>query len=87
MAETSNTVDIPEDVRKMSFEEALSALEEIVRQLEARDVSLEDSIEIYTRGNQLRAHCEAKLRDASQRIEKITRQQNGALETAPLDVD
>ncbi len=86
MAEEKDTsVGIPDDIRKMKFEEALSALEEIVRNLESGDVSLEESIDIYTRGTQLKAHCEERLKDATARIEKITKSADGSLSTAPLD--
>ena len=50
---------IPAKITKLSFEDALSELEEIVSQLEDGKVSLEESIDIYTRGTQLRLHCEA----------------------------
>ncbi|MCB2091231.1 MAG: exodeoxyribonuclease VII small subunit [Alphaproteobacteria bacterium] len=69
----------------MKFEEALSALEDIVRSLESGEVSLEQSIEIYTRGTQLKAHCEEKLKDATARIEKITKSSDGTLTSTPLD--
>jgi len=69
---TKSTQSIPDDIKKMSFEEALAELEEIVTQLESGDIALEESITIYTRGNQLRAHCEAKLKNAQAQIEKIT---------------
>lgn len=79
------TVDIPDDIKSMDFEEALGALEDIVRNLESGQVSLEKSIDIYTRGTQLRAHCDEKLKDATARIEKITKSGNGTLSTSPLD--
>jgi exodeoxyribonuclease VII small subunit len=82
---TDKKVDIPDDIKAMDFEEALGALEEIVRNLESGQVSLEKSIDIYTRGTQLRAHCDEKLKDATARIEKITKSGNGALNTSPLD--
>lgn len=61
---------------ELSFEEALKRLEAIVHRLESGDASLEDSIGLYTEGQALKAHCEAKLADATQRIEAI--QQNDA---------
>lgn len=79
--------NLPADITALNFEEALSALEEIVRNLENGQVSLEDSIEIYTRGTQLRQHCDNKLKDASQRIEKITKAQDGSLTISALDAD
>ena len=84
---TNETLVIPDDIAKMNFEDALSALEEIVQNLESGQVSLEESIDIYTRGTQLRQHCDLKLKNASERIEKITRSQGGALAVEPLDAD
>lgn len=76
---------IPDDIVGMNFEDALSALEDIVKNLESGQVSLEESIDIYTRGTQLRAHCDNKLKDATARIEKITKAQDGTLATTDLD--
>jgi len=82
---SSSSVEIPDDIKIMKFEEALAALEDIVRSLENGDVSLEQSIDIYTRGTQLKAHCEDKLKDATARIEKITKSGDDALSSSPLD--
>ena len=68
---SDNNLLIPSDIMELSFEEALAELEDIVEKLEGGDVSLEDSIEIYTRGSLLKYHCEAKLRAAEERIEKV----------------
>ena len=65
-------VQIYKDIREMSFEQALSELETIVDRLETGDVALEESIDIYQRGSQLRAYCDEKLQNAQARIEKIT---------------
>ncbi len=67
----SNAIKVPKDIEKLSFEDALSQLEDIVQKLEGGTVELETSIEIYTRGQLLKAHCENKLKDAQARIEKI----------------
>ena len=80
--------EIPKDIAKLPFEEALRRLEEIVSQLEGGQVPLEKSIEIYETGNHLRAHCEALLKNAEARIEKITLSANGTPKgTEPLDVE
>lgn len=80
--------EIPKDIAKLPFEEALRRLEEIVSQLEGGQVPLEKSIEIYETGNHLRAHCEALLKNAEARIEKISLSANGTPKgTEPLDVD
>ncbi len=72
-------------IDKMSFEVALSELEAIVRDLESGKTTLEKSISAYERGIALRTHCEAKLRDAQSKIEKIVVAADGSLSTAPLD--
>ena len=59
------------DIASMSFEDALRELEQIVHKLEAGDVPLEDSIRIYERGAALKAHCEAKRKEAELKVEKI----------------
>jgi len=56
----------------LSFEDALRELEAIVQKLERGDVPLDDSIALYTRGEQLRAQCQKRLADAEARIEKLT---------------
>jgi exodeoxyribonuclease VII small subunit len=59
------------DVGTLSFEAALKQLEEIVSKLERGDVPLEESITIYERGEALKQRCEALLREAEERVEKI----------------
>ncbi len=80
----SDEKTIADDILEMSFEQALAALEDIVNRLETGDVALEESIAIYQRGNQLRAHCDNKLKDAQAKIEKIT--DNGSAREA-LDIE
>lgn len=60
------------EVATMSFEDAMKELEGVVSRLESGNASLEDSIRLYERGAELRAHCEARLRAAEERVEKIT---------------
>ena len=76
----------PSDIGAMSFEEALRALEDVVRQLEGGEVPLEESIGLYERGEALRRHCQARLDSAQARIEKIVAGPDGrATGTAPFD--
>ena len=76
------------DISALSFEKALAALEDIVARLEAGKVDLEESIKIYERGEALRKHCEAKLKEAEARIEKITLDPAGKpTGTTPLDME
>jgi exodeoxyribonuclease VII small subunit len=59
------------EVGGLSFEAALRELETIVARLEQGEVDLEDSIALYERGQALKQHCEAKLKSAESRLEKI----------------
>ena len=76
------------DISAMSFEAAVAQLENIVEQLERGDVPLDKSIEIYERGEALKAHCEKLLSAAEKRIEKIRLDRQGqAAGTEPLDAE
>jgi exodeoxyribonuclease VII small subunit len=74
------------DIKEMTFERALKELESIVGRLERGDVELEESIAIYERGEALRAHCDALLRQAEAKVEKLTIGNDGRPKgTEPLD--
>lgn len=76
------------DIEKLNFEDALAQLEQIVAKLESGNAPLEESIDLYERGNKLKAHCEARLKAAEAKVEKITLSSSGeATGTAPLDVE
>jgi exodeoxyribonuclease VII small subunit len=69
----------------MSFEAALSELEQLVARLESGQASLEDSISLYERGAKLKAHCDARLKSAQMRVDQIVETPSGiALEPAQL---
>ncbi len=73
------------DVATLSFVTALRQLEEIVTRLERGDVPLEESIAIYERGEALKKRCEALLREAEERVEKIRAVGDKAIGTEPFD--
>ena len=74
------------DIDEMSFEEAIKERETVVGQLERGDVALDESIAPYERGAALKARCEAKLKEAEEKVAKITLGADGSPEkTAPLD--
>ncbi|MFT0858509.1 exodeoxyribonuclease VII small subunit [Ancylobacter sp. G4_0304] len=73
------------DVAGLSFEKALAELETIVGKLEAGNVPLEESIALYARGEALKARCDALLKDAEARVEKITLSADGRPGVQPLD--
>ncbi len=75
------------DISKMSFEEALSQLEDMIRKMESGEVKLEDSVTMYERGMALKKLCETKLKEARLRVEKITLSPTGEAQTSPLDAE
>ncbi|KAB2886974.1 MAG: exodeoxyribonuclease VII small subunit [Albidovulum sp.] len=66
------------DLTGMSFEEAMKKLEAVVRDLESGNVELEKSIALYEEGARLKAHCEKKLKEAEEKVAKITLGPDGA---------
>jgi exodeoxyribonuclease VII small subunit len=78
---------IPADIAKMSFEQALEELEGIVATLEQGSAGLEDAITFYERGTHLKTHCEAKLRAAREKVEKINIGPNGEVRAEPANIE
>ena len=58
-------------INALSFEEAYSQLEELVAKLESGDMSLEESVSLFERGNELATHCQSLLDKAELRVKKI----------------
>ena len=80
--------DRQSDIAKLSFQQAMEELEAIVAKLESGEVELEESIAIYERGEVLRAHCDALLKKAEAKVDKISLGSDGKpVATEPLDVE
>jgi len=77
--------ELPDDIKAMSFEQALEELRGIVDGLERGDGSLDQSIKAYERGSLLRMHCDAKLREAQMKIEQIRVKADGTPTSEPFD--
>jgi exodeoxyribonuclease VII small subunit len=78
---------VPAEITKMSFEEALAELEQIVRRLESGQVRLDEAIASYERGALLKRHCEQKLNEAQQRVDRIVLGPDGAVNAEPAKLD
>ncbi len=70
---------------ELSFEEALGRLENIVRELEAGRIKLDDAVKAYEQAIKLKNFCEQKLQDAKLKIEKIEITPDGTPVLTPLD--
>lgn len=74
------------EIAALSFEDALRALEDVVRRLESGEVPLDDSITLYEQGEALRKHCQNRLDAAQARIERIVAGADGqATGVQPFD--
>lgn len=65
------TKNIEKKIIKLSFEEAMTRLEEIVEILSSQKINLDLMIELYEEGNALKEHCAKKLDEAKMKIEII----------------
>lgn len=77
--------DQTDDIAALSFEAAMKELEGVVSRLEQGDATLEESIALYERGAKLRAHCDTRLKDAEERIERITLAGGQPTGTVPVE--
>ena len=72
-------------ITDLSFEEALAKLENLVRELEAGKIKLDDAVSSYEQAIALKNLCEKKLNDAKLKIEKIETHQNEQPTLTDLD--
>jgi len=75
-----------DDIKQMSFEDAMAELEAIVERLESGEAKLDDAISAYERGAALKQHCEGKLREAQDKVDKIRLNADGQVETEPAEI-
>lgn len=86
MTDFGADTDTLADLSSLSFEDALKALEDVVRKLESGEAPLDQSIALYARGDALRKHCQTRLDSAQARIEAIVADREGnAIGTRPFD--
>ena len=69
-----------------TFESSLDELEKIVARLETGDMALEESLELFERGVKLSRDCKERLLKAERRIEVLTRESNGEISLAEIDM-
>lgn len=67
----ATSASVADELSTLSFEDALKRLETIVQRLESGDASLDESISLYGEGDQLKKQCEARLKSAQEKIDKI----------------
>ncbi len=76
---------LPEDKKELSFEDALFQLEQLVKELEAGKIKLDDAVSSYEQATKLKNFCERKLQEAKLKIEKVEISIDGELTLTDLD--
>lgn len=71
--------------KKLSFEDAMKRLEEIVSHLEKGDIPLEESIRLFEEGSGLLALCSGQLEEAEQKVTLLRRGAGGETEEIPFE--
>lgn len=74
----------PEPPEPLAFEQAIERLEQVVRELEAGERSLDESLALFQEGITLARQCSGQLDAAEARIQKVL-EAGGALKLEPLD--
>lgn len=73
--------------KKLSFEQAMLRLEEIVNAMERGEAPLEESLALFAEGTKLLKQCTTLLDKAEQQVTKLTRGADGAPKEAPFEVE
>jgi exodeoxyribonuclease VII small subunit len=73
-----------EELKVKDFESALKTLEDIVGKLEAGDLTLERSLELFEEGVKISRFCGSKLEEAERKVEILTRTADGTLSGQPF---
>lgn len=73
--------------KKLSFEEAMDRLEQIVTSMEQGEAPLEESLSLFAEGTKLLKQCTALLDKAEQQVTKLTRGADGAPREVPFEVE
>jgi exodeoxyribonuclease VII small subunit len=73
-------------MQETKFEEAMDRLEDLVKQLESGNLSLDDSLKVFEEGIRLSRWCMKKLEEAERKVEILLKDETGEFQTKPLEV-
>ncbi len=74
------------NLENMDFEQALKSLEQVVKELEDENISLENAMEKFEQGIKFSSFCLKKLNQAEKKIEELTKTEDGKLITRELEI-
>ena len=81
MEQSEEKKSVKKSVKALSFEQAIEELEQIVSRLEIGNIELDSAVEFYSRGIELKKHCEQILSQAKLKVEKIITKDGKAIDT------
>ena len=70
-----------------SYEESMKELEQIVKDLESGELTLDESIKKFEKGMELSKHCGSLLEDAEKRITMLIEKENGEMVEQPFTIE
>lgn len=73
----SENKELETDVEKLSFEESMTILEDLVKKLEGGKLSLDESLKIYEDAVKLREHCKRILDESERKVQSIMKTSDG----------
>jgi exodeoxyribonuclease VII small subunit len=76
--------EAPPEVQSLSYEDALTELDSLIKRLESGSIDLADSIACYERGAALAAHCSRLLEATEQKVERLVLGPDGKPSEEPL---
>ncbi|MGI6343865.1 MAG: exodeoxyribonuclease VII small subunit [Bacillota bacterium] len=71
---------------KLSFEQCLERLEEVVRHLEGGQTSLEESLKLFAEGVELLSSCQEELLAAEKTVQMLIAKAEGEIVRRPFRV-
>jgi len=74
-------------MKKQSYEESMKELEQIVKDLESGELSLDESIQKFEKGIELSKHCNSLLEDAEKKITLLIERENGDVNEVPFKLE
>ena len=74
-------------MNNQSYEESMKELEQVVKELESGELSLNDSIKKFEKGMELSKHCSSLLEDAEKKITLLIEKENGEVTEEPFQVE
>lgn len=74
-------------MKNQSYEESMKELEQVVKDLESNDLTLDESIKKFEKGMELSKHCNSLLEDAEKKITLLIEKENGEVEEKPFEIE